>query len=192
MLCHSRRQKLLAGSPTLGFSLFPIQEFRVCLYSKAVEILRIFHRFLGAIATKLKSLLELVHGNHLLGSHSVTTEGASGELEDMFYEVVTSESVLRQADLLPGIAVPPIIPAEELKPGEKTTVEISELDAIVLSQSCDLEDNDVELVLVARYDSWHHLLTNTEIKDPNGSRGKIRRGYTPHYTLLKDHPELPD
>lgn len=65
-------------------------------------------------------------------------------LGDTFWHSVSQEG-LAQGDYLTDCPVP-IFPADYGKPGLSSTVDIRRADLIVVSQSCDLENGNVQLV----------------------------------------------
>jgi len=96
-----------------------------------------------------------------------------------WYEVVDGDELL-QGDIITScpLIIPPSILSNELQ------VEVIEYDVIVMSQSCDLVQKKLELVLVCPI--WK--LNEFENKNPSYKSPKIkeslRRGYLPGYHLL--------
>lgn len=107
-----------------------------------------------------------------------------------WYEVVHGPE-LRQGDLLKGLFVPTIVqvPADFAADDvDSVRYRLDVSDAIVLSQSCDLENGKLEFVMVAAFDSWPNLVA-TEYssmgrKEREKIQREIRRGHRHHLHLL--------
>lgn len=120
-----------------------------------------------------------------------TTSSEDGYSLMSWYEI-TSGRDLMQGDIIPSIGVP--IPAgspEEFSSSAHPPIEVVDIDVVVMSQSCDLEQGKTDWVVVAQYSDWR------EVSDGQG-RGRridmqkqIRRGRVPHFALLREDPMLP-
>jgi hypothetical protein len=97
-----------------------------------------------------------------------------------WYEIVEGDRLL-QGDFIKQCQI--ILPPNTIELG-KVHAEVIEYDVVIMSQSCDLEQKKLELVLVCPI--WS--LSEFEIKNPNFKSGKmkesLRRGYLPGYHLL--------
>ncbi len=99
-----------------------------------------------------------------------------------WYEFVDCTTEIQQGERIENcpIIIPPNGTTEE---GEYEVV-VEEYNVVVLSQSCDLENNKIDIVLVAPY--W----TFEEIKEINAdfvskrNKNKFREGLIPGYHLL--------
>jgi len=101
-----------------------------------------------------------------------------------WYEVVDSNELVLQGDLLPSCPIPVPIQGSVLKEGGTPSFEVVEYDVIIMSQSCDLTLKKLDLVLVCPV--WK--LSDLEVRDSfiKSSRGKetLREGNMPGYHLL--------
>ena len=98
-----------------------------------------------------------------------------------WYEVVDGKELF-QGDIINSC--PLIIPPSTIENGKDVGVDVFEYNVIVLSQSCDLIQNKLALVLVCPI--W--TLSEFENKNPTYKNPKmkesLRRGYLPGYHLL--------
>lgn len=96
-----------------------------------------------------------------------------------WYEIVKGKELF-QGDIINScpLIIPPSTIEDEIK------VEVVEYDVIIMSQSCDLNQNKLELVLVCPF--WS--LSEFENKNPSYKVPKmkesLRQGYLPGYHLL--------
>jgi len=76
---------------------------------------------------------------------------------ESWYEVCSGEGLL-QGDLIPSC---PVIEPLSLgaQAGQQASVDLVDVDLVVLSQSCDLEAKKIDVVLGAAYRDWHTLKT---------------------------------
>lgn len=98
-----------------------------------------------------------------------------------WYTIVDGKETLLQGDFISSCPV--VIPPLAIEPG-KVPADVIEYDVVVMSQSCDLVQDKIDLVLVCPV--WR--LTEFGEKNPyyRGKEGKeaLRRGYLPGYHLL--------
>lgn len=66
-----------------------------------------------------------------------------------WYKTLTDETEIQQGDFIPKCPI--AIPPANLKPDDEIEIDIQFMDVIILSQSCDLTNKDVEMVLVCPY-----------------------------------------
>lgn len=99
-----------------------------------------------------------------------------------WYEIVDGDEDLLQGDFIRDCPV--VIPPSETSAGQEVELAVNNYDVIVMSQSCDLVQRNVDLVLVSPF--WS--LTEFGKKNPHYGtpKGKeaLRRGYLPGYHLL--------
>ncbi|MBI5194210.1 MAG: hypothetical protein HZA08_12335 [Nitrospirae bacterium] len=108
------------------------------------------------------------------------------EQKFLWYEIVSNDEPVLQGDML--FSCPIFIPSSGYYPSVKeeitVPVEVKEYDVIVMSQSCDLVQGKIDLVLVCPI--WP--LNEFEIRDDffKGRKGKeaLRQGNVPGYHLL--------
>ncbi len=114
-----------------------------------------------------------------------------------WYEVVEGESLM-QGDIIMRCPVPQVrLLRLPMKNGDEVQVKVETRDLVVLSQSCDLEQNKVDEVLLAEVHAWEavrdvELAAGNVIAKGKKFRQAIVRGNIPGYSLLKQrHPDLP-
>ncbi len=96
-----------------------------------------------------------------------------------WYEIAKGEELF-QGDIIDSCSL--IIPPSTIK--DKIKVEVIEYDVIIMSQSCDLINKKLELVLVCPI--WPLSIfenRNPSYKNPK-MKESLRRGYLPGYHLL--------
>ncbi len=101
-----------------------------------------------------------------------------------WYEFVDGTNVIQQGERIEKCPI--IIPPSAIDEEGNAEIEIQEYNVVVLSQSCDLENSKIDIVLVAPY--W----TFDEIEAKHGSsyvgkknKNKFREGLLPGYHLLE-------
>jgi hypothetical protein len=117
--------------------------------------------------------------------------------EPDWYEVRNGD-VVRQGDILFGfpVAVVPELPWP-IPPDHKPAVDLETYDLVVMTQSCDLENDKVEEVLFAQVLNWQKVVEPTP-KDSIFRSTKFRtvlvEGNAPGLSLLhkrEEEPKLP-
>lgn len=118
-------------------------------------------------------------------------------METDWYQVV-QDSTLFQGDIL--LRCPVFVMAAELSwprpPGASIDVDIKELDSIVMTQSCDLDNDKVEEVLLAQMVAWSQVVSS-EVRKGNvyaqsrTFRKQLVEGNIPGYSLLHKREEEP-
>ena len=102
------------------------------------------------------------------------------EKKYLWYEIVEAKEDLLQGDFIKECPV--VIPPSEIS--DKVEVRVINYDVVVMSQSCDLVQGKIDLVLVCPV--WR--LTEFEERNPyyrsNEGKEALRRGYLPGYHLL--------
>jgi hypothetical protein len=117
-----------------------------------------------------------------------------------WYSVVEDTDELFQGDLLPSCRVP-IITSIPLDAGENDEVPLDLLttNLVVLTQSCDLDHDRVDSILLGRYDTWDDVV-RAELANGNqriqarATRKLIVDGALVNYFLLPpddDDPAIP-
>lgn len=107
-----------------------------------------------------------------------------------WYEVVSSRG-LEQGDLLREVPVPQVVGVQwPMRDGASVGVQVAFRDLVVLTQSCDLESDKVDEVLVAVILSYQQLWdkiggTNPFLKS-SAWRKSLRQGEQPAYCLLQN------
>jgi hypothetical protein len=102
-----------------------------------------------------------------------------------WYETVSDYNDLQQGDFIPDCPI--LIPPSEIK--EEVDINIVLIDSIVMSQSCDLVNGKIEIVLVCPFYPLQTFLSNLP-PDQATKKGKeknidnLRKGHLPSYHLL--------
>jgi len=113
-------------------------------------------------------------------------------MEFSWYTKINNSSEIEQGDLIPDCPI--VIPPTRIEEGDEPEIEIKLIDSIILSQSCDLANNKIQIVLVCPYFSLKTFVDNL----PEGQKGKkalkknidnLRKGYLPGYHLLNKSGE---
>lgn len=109
-------------------------------------------------------------------------------MEYSWYTICNRIDELLQGDFIPECPI--LIPPSSIKTGDVPEIDIQLIDSIILSQSCDLANNNIEIVLVCAY---YPLKTFIDLLPPDQSSSKkaitktienLRKGYLPGYHLL--------
>jgi hypothetical protein len=104
-----------------------------------------------------------------------------------WYNEIKNSDEIEQGDMIPDCPI--VIPPSKIKVGDEPDIEIKLIDSIILSQSCDLANNKIQIVLVCPYFT---LKTFIECLPPNEKSKKsikrnidnLRKGFLPGYHLL--------
>ncbi len=111
-----------------------------------------------------------------------------------WYKILNeNSSELQQGDLVPECPI--VIPPKEIIEGSEVDIEVKMLDSIILSQSCDLTNDKLEIVLVCPYQPLTRFLKGLP-EDRVASRravrkviDNLRKGTLPGYHLLNKYGE---
>lgn len=99
-----------------------------------------------------------------------------------WYQIVTSESPLEQGDFLPEFPV--IIPPDEIRPGMRVEVDVETINAIIITQSCDIYKSSVKRILVCPIYTLEEMSKKNPSLESPEERESIRRGYYFGFHLL--------
>lgn len=98
---------------------------------------------------------------------------------------------LQQGDIIPECTI--IIPPLELNEGDSPDLEVQKIDSIILSQSCDLVQNKIDIVLVCPYLSLTDWIEGSPFNENKKTRRKavddLKKGHFPAYHLLNKMEE---
>ncbi len=103
------------------------------------------------------------------------------------------DSSLEQGDFVPNCPI--VIPPDTIHQDNEPEIEVQEIDSIVLSQSCDLENGKISLVLVCPYFNlreWLDALPKDRTSTKKAIKKTIRnlkQGSLPGYHLLNKDSE---
>lgn len=111
-----------------------------------------------------------------------------------WYNEISNSNLIQQGDIIKDcpIVVPPSFSMEEDKEYE---IEVKNIDSIILSQSCDLENNKIDIVLVCPIFSLKKFKDNL----PEDKKSKkafkshvenLKKGNLPGYHILNKNEEL--
>ncbi len=112
-----------------------------------------------------------------------------------WYESLQNSDEIRQGDFIPEcpIIIPPtnfnLADVNENDSVHEDEVVVKVLDAVVVSQSCDLENDKIEIVLVCPYYPLNYFFENQHESDRSG-KGRdrklaaLKQGNIPGYHLL--------
>lgn len=117
-----------------------------------------------------------------------------------WYETLQHSNEIRQGDFIPNcpIIIPPNnFNMDGLEMNEillEQDLSVKTLNTVVVSQSCDLENNKVEIVLVCPYYTLEYFFDNLPLSDRAGKgREKkldaLKQGNLPSYHLLNKDEE---
>lgn len=104
-----------------------------------------------------------------------------------WYIKLEKSNDLRQGDLIPECPI--VIPPENIESNSDIEIDVQLIDSIILSQSCDLVNNNLKIVLVCPYHRLKTFLNSlNEEANSNKKRNKIienlRKGFLPGYHLI--------
>lgn len=111
----------------------------------------VLNQFTGRLS-RLISWLNPCRASH---RKSIETDSIIPMNDYPWYTVVSNSSELQQGDLIE--ACPIVIPPPSLTEGGEYSVDVKFADVVVISQSCDLENDKIDLVLVCPYYSLTEL-----------------------------------
>ncbi|MFH2142477.1 MAG: hypothetical protein ABIJ97_08655 [Bacteroidota bacterium] len=110
-------------------------------------------------------------------------------MDYQWYEIFDqSDSVrLMQGDLV--FNCPVVKPPSNYKNGGTPEIEIDEYNVVVMTQSCDLDNDKVNIVLVCPFYSWSEFINNADdsVKSKKGQPKlweDLKKGALPAYHLL--------
>jgi hypothetical protein len=105
-----------------------------------------------------------------------------------WYAVVTREAGLEQGDFI--LKCPILEPIHDVQ--EKTTkANFTEYDVVIMSQSCDLQNGKLSLVLVCPFWSMEAIEQNNPWLKSRKGKERLRMGNQPNYHLL-NKPSVKD
>lgn len=107
-------------------------------------------------------------------------------VEYPWYTLVSEEKGLEQGDFV--LNCPIMEPVHDINEGKMKTTYI-EYNVVVMSQSCDLTNKKVELVLVCPFWDMKTIEKYNPWFQSNKNKEKLRKGYQPNYHLL-NKPDL--
>lgn len=103
-----------------------------------------------------------------------------------WYQLVP-DGQIEQGDLITDCPI--VIPPKEYKKDGEYDVDVQEMNAIILSQSCDLVQRKIDIVLVCPYYPLTVYLNSMPVEQQSKKAkekkiDELRKGYSPGYHLL--------
>lgn len=109
-----------------------------------------------------------------------------------WYQLIRKSKVLEQGDIISRCLIP--VPTKGvyqsvLDGTGEADIDIREADIIVLSQSCDLENDKIESVILCPIWPLKALVEKNPHFKSSDAKESLRQGKEPAYHLLDDHTE---
>ncbi len=108
-------------------------------------------------------------------------------MEYIWYSKIDSVNDLQQGDFIPNCPI--LVPPASLNV-EEPEIEIKLIDSIVLSQSCDLANRNIDIVLVCPYYSLKTFIQSLPTEQTSSKKAvnrtidNLRKGFLSGYHLL--------
>ena len=108
-----------------------------------------------------------------------------------WYQIIENSDELQQGDFIPECPI--LIPPDSFMADDQLEVDIKLIDSVILSQSCDLANNNIEIVLVCPYYSLKSFIEGLpgELSSTKKAIKKtidnLRKGFLPGYHLLNKY-----
>lgn len=106
-------------------------------------------------------------------------------MDFIWYEKISNSDLIEQGDLIPNCPI--IIPPSSLIEYAEVELEVTLINSIVLSQSCDLRNNKIQIALVCPYIFLKDFVENLDDRNPKSVKKTIdnlKKGHMPGYHLL--------
>ncbi|PWE00365.1 hypothetical protein [Marinilabilia rubra] len=109
-----------------------------------------------------------------------------------WYSEINNSDEIEQGDMIPDCPI--VIPPSKINVGDEPEIEIKLIDSIILSQSCDLANNKIQIVLVCPYFSLKTFIESLPENEQSKKAIKrnienLRKGFLPGYHLLNKSEE---
>jgi len=101
-----------------------------------------------------------------------------------WYDIVDTSECLLQGDFIN--ACPVIIPPKEVSESETVSAEVIQYDVVVMSQSCDLMQKKLDLVLVCPVWPMSQMESQSAFFAGSDGKERLRQGNVPGYHLLNE------
>lgn len=99
-----------------------------------------------------------------------------------WYEVVDGDAALAQGDFIDSCPI--IAPPQSIEVGKDLAFDVREYDVIIMSQSCDLLQRKVNLVLLCPVWPFAYITSKEDYLKGNNGKEALRQGNMPGYHLL--------
>lgn len=109
-----------------------------------------------------------------------------------WYDEINNSNQIEQGDMIPDCPI--VIPPSKINVGDEPEIEIKLIDSIILSQSCDLVNNKIQIVLFCPYFSLEKFIKGLPHSEQSAKAVKrnienLRKGFLPGYHLLNKSKE---
>lgn len=109
-----------------------------------------------------------------------------------WYNEINESDELEQGDMIPNCPI--VIPPSKIAVGDELEIEIKLIDSIILSQSCDLANNKIQIVLVCPYFLLKTFIESLPVSERSKKAIKknienLKKGFLPGYHLLNKSVE---
>lgn len=113
-------------------------------------------------------------------------------MEFIWYKELNNLSEIEQGDMIPNCPI--VIPPSNINEGDEPEIEIKLIDSIILSQSCDLVQNKIQIVLVCPYFTLKTFIEGLPDSEQSKKAKKknidnLKKGFLPGYHLLNKSEE---
>ena len=109
-------------------------------------------------------------------------------MEYPWYTILEKSDGILQGDFVPECPI--LIPPSTIKTDDEPKIDIQLIDSVILSQSCDLANNHIDIVLVCPYYSLKTFIESLPTHQSSTKKAisktieNLRKGYLPGYHLL--------
>jgi len=108
------------------------------------------------------------------------------DLNSDWYEYLNKEKSLQQGELIQNLPI--LMSPKKIENDEKGKFKVNPVitrkNVIILSQSCDLEQEKIKIITVCPFVTISELIENNAIFQDDNKKEDLRRGYFPYLHLL--------
>ena len=109
-----------------------------------------------------------------------------------WFDIIENSSQIEQGDIITNCPI--IIPPKDIATNNEPEIDVKLIDSIILSQSCDLENNKIQIVLVCPYFTLNDFIERLEGVRNKKQKDKVidnlKKGYQTGYHLLEKPEEV--
>ncbi len=112
-------------------------------------------------------------------------------MNSSWYENLDNEKHLQQGELIQNLPIlmSPRKILEDEKGKFQVNPTITKKDVVILSQSCDLEQDKIKIITICPFVTMSELVKNNKIFEDDNKKEDLRRGYFPYLHLLDNVSE---
>lgn len=103
-------------------------------------------------------------------------------MEYPWYDIIPADNNLLQCDFIDRCPI--VIPSSTISEGKKISADVMEYNVVVMSQSCDLEEKKLDLVLVCPVWPLTEFEKTSDFFKSRKGKEALRQGNVPGYHLL--------